>query len=48
MNNLQKAVRIELPKVLEQLRNKMANAKTKADYMDAETLYLFLTENEES
>lgn len=48
MNNLQKAVRIELPKVLEQLRNKMANAKTTAEYTDAETLYLFLTENKES
>jgi hypothetical protein len=48
MNNLQRAVRIELPKILDQLRDKMANAKTRAEYLDAETLYLFLTENTES
>ena len=48
MNNLQKAVHVELPKILEQLRDKMANAKTQAEYLDAETLYLFLTENTES
>ena len=48
MNNLQKAVRIELPKILGLLRDKMANAKTRAEYLDAETLYLFLTENTES
>ena len=45
---MNKAVHIELPKVLEQLRDKMANAKTQSEYLDAETLYLFLTENTES
>jgi hypothetical protein len=48
MDNLQKAVRIELPKILTQLRDKMANAKTRDEYLDAESLYLFLTENTES
>ena len=47
MNNLEKAVQVELPKLLEKLRDKMDNAKTRAEYQDAETLYLFLV-NEES
>lgn len=46
MNNLQKCVHFELPKLLEKLRDKMVNAKTPAEYRDAETLYLFLTESE--
>lgn len=44
MDNLQKCVQVELPKLLAKLRDKMANAKTPAEYRDAETLYLFLTD----
>ena len=43
MNNLQKSVNVELPKLLDKLLDKMANAKTPAEYRDAESLYLFLT-----
>lgn len=46
MNNLQKAVHVELPKLLAKLRDKMDNAKTPAEYHDAESLYLFLTNGE--
>ena len=46
MNNLQKAVHVELPKLLSKLRDKMDNAKTPAEYRDAESLYLFLTTEE--
>lgn len=46
MNNLSYAVNVVLPKLLESLREKMANAKTPQEYADAETLYLFLTESE--
>ena len=46
MNNLQKAVQVELPKLLAKLRDKMDNAKTPAEYRDAESLYLFLTTEE--
>ena len=43
MNNLQKAVHVELPKLLDKLLDTMANAKTPKEYHDAESLYLFLT-----
>ena len=43
MNNLEKAVHVELPKLLEKLRENMDNAKTCAEYQKAESLYLFLT-----
>ena len=46
MNNLQKAIHIELPKLLAKLSDKMDNAKTPAEYRDAESLYLFLTTEE--
>ena len=46
MNNLQKAVQVELPKLLAKLRDKMDNAKTAAEYQKAESLYLFLTTEE--
>lgn len=43
VNNLEKCVNVELPKLLAKLRDKMDNAKTPAEYRDAESLYLFLT-----
>lgn len=46
MDNLQKAVHVELPKLLAKLRDKMDNAKTRAEYCEAESLYLFLTAEE--
>ena len=46
MNNLEKAVQIELPKLLAKLRDKMDNAKTADEYCEAESLYLFLTYKE--
>ena len=46
MDNLQKAVQVELPKLLAKLRDKMDNAKTPGEYRDAESLYLFLTYKE--
>ena len=46
MNNLQKAVHVELPKLLAKLCDEMDNAKTRAEYQKAESLYLFLTTGE--
>ena len=46
MNNLSYAVNVVLPKLLEDLLDKMQNAKTPQEYADAETLYIFLTESE--
>ena len=45
MNNLSYAVNVVLPDLLEKLRDKMQNAKTRQEYLEAETLYLFLTES---
>ena len=46
MSNLSYAVNVVLPKLLEDLLDKMQNAKTPQEYVAAETLYIFLTESE--
>lgn len=48
MNNLQKAIEIELPKLIEAAKREMDNAKTDKEYWEAVELYLFLVEQKES
>lgn len=48
MNNLQKAIEIELPKLIESAKRAMDNAKNAKEYWQAAEHYLFLVEQEES
>ena len=46
MTNLKTALNETLPIVLTDLESAMANAKTGQEYLDLQTLYLFLCEQE--
>jgi hypothetical protein len=46
MNTLQTALNKTLPILLTDLESAMANAKTGQEYLDLQTLYLFLCEQE--
>ena len=46
MNTLQTALKITLPIVLADLESAMENSKTRKEYLDLETLYLFLCEQQ--
>ena len=48
MNTLQTALNVTLPRVLSDLESAMANSKTRKDYLDLETLYLFLCEQQQT
>lgn len=48
MNNLQKAIAIELPRAIEAAKRAMDNAKTDKEYWEAAEHYLFLVEQKES